>query len=388
MIFNHCIYGNIDKTEGSLTITIYERNNTNPITKTINDLSEGKYQFNLGDFDLLGININERFKDLNNTICIIEYFNQDDDKYFSEGIIINTNSSIQEFNITTSQNIIESIAEPTFSVSENLIKTQSQFIKEPNTDIYSYFETLYDINDDDTFLETILQKNSDFSFSPIKSGKYKILQRGINKLNNIVTEKDYIFNAIVSGTSITRSTKCKSINDSIKILFQGVVPSESPSIRIIIDEDEASNGTMASEGKDIYSYNYTFVSDGYYCFEVSVGDEVFLINYKVNKASLRVYYVPDSKNEGLTLPYNVYFINDVNNSLLNSTLIEISSGLYVSEEINVDYGDYLIEVENNELEEYVIKFEECISIENEGTNKSSANEEEIYWVFSSNLGEY
>jgi hypothetical protein len=362
MIFNHCIYGNINKTVGYLRIKYYSYNLDFTVQKDT-FIENGTYQFNLGDSDLLGLNYSLNKGD----ICIIEYHNTT--KEYSE--IIQINDYITNHNIIVST-FSENTDSANFNVSESLVKTTNHKITEVSTNLYNYFEIK-----DLTLNEIKYSSNSsELYFVPVHSNLYRILQKSINNSTSIISTKEYVFNAIVSGASITRSNKCKSINDSIKLLFMS--NDIAPSISIIKDEVIIENSTMTSEGNLLYSYNFVFPSEGHYCFRIDYNDETYLSTFRVLKSTFKVYYIEENyKNE--TLNYNMYFINDTSTILQSGTFNYIDNGLYSSQELNVEYGDYMFEV-NDEF--FVSSFEECSS---SGSNSSINNiKQEIYWIFPNN----
>ena len=378
MIFNLCIYGTINKDEGTMKIHYYNNKLQNYCTKEL-VLNSSDYQFNLGDSDLKGLN---SFTE-NNDVVIIEYYSTDNKKLFADKVIL-TKETCQRFDIDVDStddvgDLPEASDKSDFIISENVIKTTSNKVTENSTSIYSYFEV---INED--LDKVVYSTNENFSFIPALSNKYKILQRGVNKLSNEISEKEYEFNAIVSAATITRSNKCKGINDSIKVLFMAY-EGDTPNISIIKNDDVVETGTMASEGNNLFSYNYIFPSEGYFCFRVDYKDESFLLDFKVLQSDFKIYFIEENFKNNLNIDYNLYYINDLDTVIDTGTLNFIENGLYSSNLLSVDYGDYMFEIQG---EYYVSSFEECSSSSSDGTNiKNSSLEEEIYWIFPNNLGD-
>jgi len=382
MIFNYTIYGSITNEDDSslssdvyLDGTYYDNTLSTFVTKSYIVLStESNYQINLGDRDMLGIQGKITDKDL----VLIEIYSDEEkiNKIYSDYILLNYADNILENNITLGYT--ENNDEANLDVHENLIKVAVQNIEEKSENLFNY----YVVKNEDTN-EVIRTSNESFDFVPTKSGSYGIHQTSLNK-NGTLSTNSYVYNAIVSSTNITRSTKCKSINDTIKIMILGVSDDETPDIIVYRDDEEITSGTMADEGKNLFSWNYTFSEDGYYCFRVSLGSEVFIIDYKVNQSALKFYFSEESLEENLSLSFDYYYINDTGTLLGTHDLVSISKGLYGSPLLDVSYGDYLVVIND---EEYVVSFEECVIIQDEGTGTAgSSNTEEIYWIFPDMIG--
>jgi len=382
MIFNYTIYGSITNEDDSslssdvyLDGTYYDNTLSTFVTKSYIVLStESNYQINLGDRDMLGIQGKITDKDL----VLIEVYGDEEktNKIYSDYILLNYADNILENNITLGYT--ENNDEANLDVHENLIKVAVQNIEEKSENLFNY----YVVKNEDTN-EVIRTSNESFDFVPTKSGSYGIHQTSLNK-NGTLSTNSYVYNAIVSSTNITRSTKCKSINDTIKIMILGVSDDETPDIIVYRDDEEITSGTMADEGKNLFSWNYTFSEDGYYCFRVSLGSEVFIIDYKVNQSALKFYFSEESLEENLSLSFDYYYINDTGTLLGTHDLVSISKGLYGSPLLDVSYGDYLVVIND---EEYVVSFEECVIIQDEGTGTAgSSNTEEIYWIFPDMIG--
>ena len=382
MIFNYTIYGSITNEDDSslssdvyLDGTYYDNTLSTFVTKSYIVLStESNYQINLGDRDMLGIQGKITDKDL----VLIEIYSDEEkiNKIYSDYILLNYADNILENNVILGYT--ENNDEANLDVHENLIKVAVQNIEEKSENLFNY----YVVKNEDTN-EVIRTSNESFDFVPTKSGSYGIHQTSLNK-NGTLSTNSYVYNAIVSSTNITRSTKCKSINDTIKIMILGVSDDETPDIIVYRDDEEITSGTMADEGKNLFSWNYTFSEDGYYCFRVSLGSEVFIIDYKVNQSALKFYFSEESLEENLSLSFDYYYINDTGTLLGTHDLVSISKGLYGSPLLDVSYGDYLVVIND---EEYVVSFEECVIIQDEGTGTAgSSNTEEIYWIFPDMIG--
>ena len=382
MIFNYTIYGSITNEDDSslssdvyLDSTYYDNTLSTFVTKSYIVLStESNYQINLGDRDMLGIQGKITDKDL----VLIEVYGDEEktNKIYSDYILLNYADNILENNIILGYT--ENNDEANLDVHENLIKVAVQNIEEKSENLFNYYE----VKNEDTN-EVIRTSNESFDFVPTKSGSYGIYQTALNK-NGTLSTNSYVYNAIVSSTNITRSTKCKSINDTIKIMILGVSDDETPDIIVYRDDEEITSGTMADEGKNLFSWNYTFSEEGYYCFRVSLGSEVFIIDYKVNQSALKFYFSEESLEENLSLSFDYYYINDTGTLLGTHDLVSISKGLYGSPLLDISYGDYLIIIND---EEYVVSFEECVIIQDEGTGTAgSSNTEEIYWIFPDMIG--
>ena len=383
MVFNYTIYGSITNEDGRsissmvyLDATYYNNSLSSYITKSY-EISEedSNYQINLGDRDILGIQGKISDKDL----VLIEIYTDEDkmDKIYSDYVVLNYSKNILYNDIVLGY--ISNSDEANLDVYENIVKVAIQNIEEKSENLYNYFMAKNE--DTDEILKT---SNESFVFVPTVSGSYGIYQTALNK-NGSISTKSYIYNAIVSSTNITRSTKCKSINDTIKILIMTPLHSdEIPDIIVYRNDEEITSGTMAEEGKNLYSWNYTFTEDGYYCFRVASDNEVFIIDYKVNQNALKFYFSEESLEENLDITFDYYYINDTGTILGTDYLVPISKGLYGSPLLDVAYGDYLVVI--NE-EEYVVSFEECIIIQDEGTGTdASSNIEEIYWIFPDIIG--
>ena len=382
MIFNYTIYGSITNEDDSslssdvyLDGTYYDNTLSTFVTKSYIVLStESNYQINLGDRDMLGIQGKITDKDL----VLIEIYSDEEkiNKIYSDYILLNYADNILENNVILGYT--ENNDEANLDVHENLIKVAVQNIEEKSENLFNY----YVVKNEDTN-EVIRTSNESFDFVPTKSGSYGIHQTSLNK-NGTLSTNSYVYNAIVSSTNITRSTKCKSINDTIKIMILAPSGDETPDIIVYRDDEEITSGTMADEGKNLFSWNYTFSEDGYYCFRVSLGSEVFIIDYKVNQSALKFYFSEESLEENLSLSFDYYYINDTGTLLGTHDLVSISKGLYGSPLLDVSYGDYLVVIND---EEYVVSFEECVIIQDEGTGTAgSSNTEEIYWIFPDMIG--
>jgi hypothetical protein len=376
MIFNYCLYGTIynesneiNTSELTLKGTYYNNKLDFSVNKSYNVVNN--YQINLGDSSLLGINS----RIFQGDIILLEFFDENNIKIYSNIIEIINNNNIQQYDV--SLGFIDNSDVANFNVSENIVKLAIQNVNENSLNLYSFWSVL----NVDTG-EIMQEKNESFSFTPNSSGKYRITQTALN-VNNSLSVKEYEYNAIVSGTSITRSTKCKSINDAIKILIIDET-GNSPTIDIFKDNTLLESGTMALEGGNLYSYNYIFPSEGYYLFSVRSDDETFLVDYKVNQNALKFYYSEESLNDNLIINYDYYYINDVNTILDSGTLISIGNGIYSSELLNVKYGDYLIIING---QEYVTSFEECIIMDSDISTCNSKSSEEIYWIFPNIIGD-
>ena len=371
MIFNTCIYGSINATEGKLKIHYYNRTLAETISKEHN-ITDNSYQFNLGDRSLLDINTPLETGD----VCLIEYFDVIDNRIFSDIITIDSNIFLYEFNIDITLGISASSELANFNVSENIVKTTNHKITEIQPDLYNYFN-VSNITDNKTEYEG---NSSEFYFIPSESKQYRIEQRSLNKRTNIITDKNYNFNAIVSSATITRSSKCKEINDSIKILFMSDF---QPNITIIKDDTIFTTGLMSDEGNTLWSWNFVFPSAGHWCFRIDIDDETFLSSFRVNKNNFKVYYIDENyKNE--TRDFKLYYINDTSTVILEDSFNNISDGLYSTNELEYDYGDYMFEV----LGEYFVSsFEECSASTNQSEGISESNKEEIYWIFPNNLSD-
>jgi len=375
LVFNYCLYGNIydgdelNSSEIYLTATFYRKELDYSIYKEY--ICTDKYQVNLGDRDLLGINSSLTYGD----VITLEFYSDADktDKIYSNTILLDNNNL---YNYDVSLGFTDNSDEANLNVTEKLVKVAIQNISESSTNLYNYYRVTN--LDDDVIVK---ESNNSFEFIPTVSAKFEIFQRALN-VNNSISEKSYEYNAIVSGTSISRSSKCKSINDTIKILilaYDGI----EPEINIFKDDDLEESGTMAYEGQNLYSYNYTFNSDGYYLFQVNSDNESYIIDYRVNQNNLKFYYLEDSLENDKNIEYSVYYINDVNTSIYDGTFTSIGNGIYSSELLSVEYGDYMIVVDD----EYVISFEECIGCEVSDTNSIYSTSEEIYWIFPDKIGD-
>jgi len=383
MVFNYTIYGSITNSDENeitsdiyMDSTYYDNTLTSSVTKSYIIIADDpSYQINLGDRDILGIQGKISDKDL----VLIEIYSDKDktDKIYSDYVILNYSDNILNNDIILGY--ISNSDEANLDVYENIVKVAIQNIEEKSENLYNYFIAKNEDTD-----EVLKKSNESFVFVPTVSGSYAIYQTSLNK-NGSLSSKSYTYNAIVSSTNITRSTKCKSINDAIKILIMTPLGSdEIPDIIVYRDDEEITSGTMANEGKNLYSWNYTFAEDGYYCFRVASDNEVFIIDYKVNQSALKFYFSEESLEGNLGLTFDYYYINDTSTLLGTDSLVSISNGLYGSPLLDVAYGDYLIVI--NE-EEYVVSFEECVIMQDEGTGTTaSSNVEEIYWIFPDIIG--
>lgn len=365
MIFNYTIYGNINRTSGYLTLKYFSYDLDYSVQKDFLIDSSGTYQFNLGDTDLLGLNYNVSKGD----VCIIEYY--DSTKEFSGLVQIDPLDNITEYNINVSS-LIETTDIASFSISESLVKTTNHKVTQIGS-LYNYF-SIKDLTEDKVLSEN---NSEEFYFVPVQSHLYSVKQKALNYTSSNITEKEYIFNAIVSGASITRSNKCKSINDSIKILFMS--NDIAPDISIYKDSTLLESSSMQHEGNLLFSYNFVFPSSGYYCFRIDYNDESHIVTFRVLNNKFKVYYIEENYlNESTN--YNLYFVNDTNTIISTGSLTHIENGLYVSEELDVDYGDYMFEIKDDF---FVTSFEEC-----SGSSESSSSinniKEEIYWIFPNN----
>jgi len=374
MIFNHCIYGSVSSNGGILKCTYMDRTLETIISKEY-EVTEKLYQFNLGDSNIKGINSSITSGD----IIILEY-TEDDVKTYSDKCILDLSNNIQEFNIDIDENYIETDDGANFNTTEQVIKTSNYKIEETSTDIYSY----YKIEDTDDEI-TVYDGNSDvFWFVPTLSHKYKISQKSINKTSNILSEKSYEFNAIMAAATITRSNKCKGINDSIKILFMGN-DINTPNIQVYKNDEIDETGSMALEGDTLFSYNYVFSSEGHYLFRIDYNGESFITDFRVKTSSYKPYYIDENFfNE--TVSYELYFINDLNTVVDSGNFTHLDNGLYTTNEMNIDYGDYLFKIKG---EEFVASFDECAPINTDnGTGiTGTSSQEEIYWIFPNNIGD-
>ena len=373
-MFNHCIYGNINTNIGSITLT-YHNNKLTHNVSSIYELDENTYQFNLGDSDILG---NEAIIS-ENDICIIEYFNENQLKLFSDIIHINLSNSIQQFDIVINGDFIENNESASLAISENVIKVSNYKISERNQSLYNYF-AIVDVNNN------TMEYNSNkdmFYFLPTESKRYKITEKSINKTTNIISENEFIFNAVVSDSYISRAVKCKEINESIKILFKGYDSSIHAYITTIKDNAILESSEL-SNNLGLYSYNFIFPSNGHYCFIINYGDETFLTNFRVNMNNLRVYYSNENHTSGLTLSYELYNLND-SFTLLNEGLFNnIGNGIYASDIFDIKYGDYKFIIDGDE---YIVPFGECHDSILDTTLRNTQNNEDIYWIFPNNIGD-
>lgn len=370
MIFNTCIYGNINTNVGKLVLHYYDKTLGSTISKELL-LESNNYQFNLGDRTLLDINTPSNYGD----VCLIEYIDESDNRAFSDVLIIEPNIFVYNYNIDITTGITESVESAGFNISENIVKTTNHKISELQLNLYSYFN-VSNITDNKTEYEGNV---SEFYFIPSESKQYKIEQRSLNKRTNIITDKSYSFNAIVSSATITRSSKCKEINDSAKILFMS---DEQPNITVIKDDTIFTTGLMADEGNTLWSWNFVFPSAGHYCFRIDVGDESFLASWRVNKNNMKVYYIDENfKNDSLS--FDLYYVNDTSTVILSDTLNNIGNGLHSSDELEYDYGDYMFSIKG---EYFVTSFEECSGVTNQSDGLTSSSEE-IYWIFPNNLSD-
>lgn len=376
MIFNHCIYGSIDKSVGKLVLTYYNYSLEESIQKEYL-LSDFFYQFNLGDHDLKGINSSLK----NGDSVIIEYFNESDIKEFSDICILNLDNNIQEFNISIPTTFTVNFDEANFSVSENLVKTSNYKINEFSSYLYNYFKVT-DLDLDEVKYEG---NSEEWYFVPTESHRYKINQKSINKTKNIISESEYEFNAIISSATITRSNKCKGINDAIKILFLGD-GLETANIKVFRDDTIIESGIMGSEVGNLFSYNFTFPSIGFYCFVIEYYDETFLVTFRVEQNNFKVYYSDENHEDGLTINYDMYSLADLNTPLESSTFNSVGSGIYTTAPLMIEYGDYLFKVNG---EEFVTSFEECGAIceDNPTGGVTTSNKEEIFWIFPNNISD-
>ena len=384
MIFNHCIYGNINRAVGKLILHYYNYSLEETISKEI-ILESGTYQFNLGDRALL--DINSVIKD--GDIVLLEYFDDTDTKGFSDKCILDLTNNIQEFNINVGTTFSETSEEANFLLSEQLVKTSSYKLSEIQTDLYNYFKVI-DIDEVDVDLNPIVKyegNKEEFYFIPTQSHKYKIFEKSINKTSNVITEKEYEFNAIVGSAAITRSNKCKSINDSIKIIFQGFDTSLVPEMKVVRDDTELETGVLRADGNNLYSYNFTFPSTGYFLFAITYGDEVFLVDFRVGQRDFKIYYSDEHHESGLSLGYEYFSISDMSASLGIGVLNDIGDGLYSSDLLGIEYGDYIFRINDDD---FITSFEECgATSTDENNNPGGANSlgEEVYWIFPNNIGD-
>jgi len=372
MIFNHTIYGTISgsPTSGYTRLHFYRSSLQETVTKDYL-VTDGKYQFNLGDYDLLDIND----KIFSGDIILIEYYDINDAKLFSGMLELDLTVSIQEYNLDLNSYVLNNDV-ASFAIAEKVIKTTEHSVKEHSEFLYNYF-MIEDLNNS----KIIDNNNSEFKFIPKDASDYLLLQRALNKTNNTVTERTYQFRALVSSATITRSNKCKGINDAIKILFMGM-DTFTPEIEIIKDETIIESGTMSLEGSNLYSYNYVFGSAGHHCFRINYGSESFITNFRVQKSDFKVYYIDESLLGGLPITAEYFYINDVNNSLGSLTFNDIGTGLYSTEGLNVEYGDYLFRINN---EDFVTSFEECSPTSEDSALNGSQTSQEIYWIFPNNI---
>lgn len=374
MIFNHTVWGSIanSPTDGYTKLHFYRHNLNEYVSKTYN-VTDGTYQFNLGDYDLLDIND----KIYSGDVVLIEYYDALDNKLYSGSLILNLDTSIQRFDLDLNS-YIENNDTADFSISEKVIKTTDHSINESSTSLYNYFK-IEDLDNGEIFENN----KNEFKFIPRDSNDYLLLQRALNSTNNSITEKSYQFKAIVSSATITRSNKCKGINDSIKILFLGY-DTHTPQIEVIQSDSSYESGVMADEGSNLWSYNFVFPAEGHYCFRIDYGSESFITNFRVNKNNFKVYYLDESLQSGLSINPEYFYINDLDTSLGTLSFNDIGNGLYGSTELDVQYGDYLFDFGD---EEFISSFEECSSaVESSGTTKESI-EEEVYWIFPNNIGD-
>jgi hypothetical protein len=153
----------------------------------------------------------------------------------------------------------------------------------------------------------------------------------------------------------------------------------APIITVYRDNTFVESSSMQSEGSLLFSYNYLFLTSGYYCFRIDYNDETHLVTFRVLNNKFKVYYIEENYlNE--TLDYDLYFVNDTNTIISTGSLTHIGNGLYSSEELDVDYGDYMFEIKD---EFFVTSFEEC-GASDSSSSTLAALKEEIYWVFPNN----
>jgi len=375
MVFNYCIYGDIDKDVGTLQCTYIKYDMNEKVSKTI-DITENNYQFNLGDDDFLTSDT-MIFK---NDIIILTYFDENDNKIFSDFVNIDINDNKVEFNIDTSNSFSETSDEANFTLTESIIKTSSNKLVETSESLYNYYKII-NSNTNELIVESNLNH---IEFSPSISDKFKITQYAVNKTNTDITSKEFEFNAIVSSATITRSSKCKSLNDSIKILFLGY-DDNTPTIDIFKENDKIESGDMATSGDNIYSYNFVFDDEGYFLFKVNYNDEVFILSFRVNSSYYKAYHIQETVT-GEELGYKLYKVPNVDDVIEEENLTYLEDGLYTTEHLGLEYGDYLFVIDDDD---FVVSFEECANIQvddNSGYVGNSQQSEEIFWIFPNNVG--
>jgi hypothetical protein len=377
MVFNYCIYGTIDTFPVDVTCWYYNYSLDGTTSKTIS-VNTGEYQFNLGDEDFLNLN-NKVSSELNRRDTVLIEVHSGTDKIYSEVIELELGNFIHNHNIITAP-VTETTSEANFNIAENLVKTTNYAFNEINTDLWNYFR-IKNITTD-----TVINENNTnlLRFTPNESHQYEILQRSLNKTSNIVTEKIYTFNAIVSAATITRSNKCKGINDAIKILFMGNDIAEAIAISIIKDDTVIETGTLASEFGSLYSYNFVFPAAGHYCFVIKYHDEVFLTSFRVLRNNFKVYYSDEHHRTGLNINSDYYSLTDLTVSLGTETFNEVQDGIYCSNELEIEYGDYMFNILG---EDFVSGFEECAAMNESSDINSDTLTEEVYWIFPNNIGD-
>lgn len=172
MIYNYCIYGELQGYSGPISIEWYSKDLLEYKVKTVQ--CDNIFQFNLGDRDLCDLN---HLPKQGETIRI--YI----DNVYSKNFVLDNNDIMEVFIDLNDYNETDNLA----NANNTLVRvlTDKYIIEEDNEEIYSYFKVEKN--------SILIQEGNGtrLDFIPKESGDYVITQRGYNssEINPDIIEK-------------------------------------------------------------------------------------------------------------------------------------------------------------------------------------------------------